>query len=411
MWLRFQTLQTTDHNCDVTFILKLLPSHSNSLFVVRLIWLLAGLVAGQRVDDFTCPDTLPGFYPHLYSCDRYWACSEGEAEERTCGNGLGFIDTDETFTLEQCAELHLVECGERTELEPAVSSPHCPRAWGTYEDSEDCGVFWVCQAGKATRYSCPPGLAYDKESHGCRWADQVAECSGPVMLDEVGGQFQCPHSQPGVFTKHAHPEDCRQYYLCISGLPREYGCPLGTVFNTGTGNGADGECSDPELVPECREYYGDQEFPSSKVLRGGEEEARERARSSNTQLSRNSLARPRPGAQQAQQPQQSSRPAPVTLQEVLDRPSQGRARPVRPTSPPPPPPPPPATQRPARLEVSHSPLLLTFVITNHLPGHHKQTQSEDQLQANSGDDPTYPSLHHPDFVQSGQTFLVKVRAE
>ena len=41
---------------------------------------------------------------------------------------------------------------------------------------------------------------------------------------------------------------CRQYYLCIGGVPREYGCPLGAVFNIGSGNGVDGECSDPELV-------------------------------------------------------------------------------------------------------------------------------------------------------------------
>ena len=330
------------------------------MFAVRLICLLAVLVAataGQRLDDFTCPDSLPGFYPHLYSCDKYWACSDGEAEQRTCGNGLGFIDTDETFTLEQCAELHLVECGERTELEPAISSPHCPRAWGTYEDEEDCSVFWVCMAGKATRYSCPPGLAYDKESRGCRWADQVAECSGLGVVDEVGGQFQCPTSPPGVFTKHAHPEDCRQYYLCIGGLPREYGCPLGTVFNTGTGNGEDGECSDPEQVPECREYYGDQEFDtrllSSNGFSGGEE-GRERARSSNSQQSRNSLTRPSSGSEQAQS-EQFSRPAPVSLQQILDRPSASRARPARPTttSPAPPPPTPPsATQRPARLEVS-----------------------------------------------------------
>ena len=27
-----------------------------------------------------------------------------------------------------------MECGERTELEPAISTPHCPRAWGTFED-------------------------------------------------------------------------------------------------------------------------------------------------------------------------------------------------------------------------------------------------------------------------------------
>ena len=31
-------------------------------------------------------------------------------------------------------------------------------------------------------------------------------------------------------------------------MPREYGCPLGAVFNIGSGNGVDGECSDPELV-------------------------------------------------------------------------------------------------------------------------------------------------------------------
>ena len=111
---------------------------------------MAGTTA-QLVDDFSCPDDLEGFYPHLYSCDKYWHCSQGLADLRTCGNGLGFIDTDPTFTLEQCAELHLVECGERTELEPPISTPHCPRAWGTFEDQEDCSVFWVCQDGKANR--------------------------------------------------------------------------------------------------------------------------------------------------------------------------------------------------------------------------------------------------------------------
>ena len=236
-----------------------------------MVLLLAGCVASraQLVDDFSCPDTLEGYYPHLYSCDKYWQCTEGEATLRTCGNGLGFIDTDPTFTLEQCNELHLVECGERTELEPPISTPHCPRAWGTYEDLEDCGVFWVCQDGKANRYECPPGLAYDKESRGCRWADQVAECSSSLVVDEEGGEFKCPKSAPGVFTKHAHPADCRQYYLCISGVPREYGCPLGTVFNTGTGNGVDGECSDPDQVPECRDYYGDEEFDVRQLSGNG----------------------------------------------------------------------------------------------------------------------------------------------
>ena len=55
------------------------------------------------------------------------------------------------YKLEQCEELHLVECGARTELEPAISTTNCPRLWGTFADPEDCGVFWKCQDGKANR--------------------------------------------------------------------------------------------------------------------------------------------------------------------------------------------------------------------------------------------------------------------
>ena len=89
----------------------------------------------------------------LLSCDKYWACVEGLAELRTCGNGLAFIDDErEEYKVEQCEELHLVECGARTQLEPAISSTNCPRLWGTFEDPEDCGVFWRCQDGKANRW-------------------------------------------------------------------------------------------------------------------------------------------------------------------------------------------------------------------------------------------------------------------
>ena len=45
-------------------------------------------------DGFTCPDGYKGFYPHGVSCDKYWACDDGETELRTCGNGLAYDDTD-----------------------------------------------------------------------------------------------------------------------------------------------------------------------------------------------------------------------------------------------------------------------------------------------------------------------------
>jgi len=230
-------------------------------FAVLGLAAVAG-VLGQAeydyTDDFSCPDELEGFYPHLYSCDKYWACTEGVAELRTCGNGLAFIDTDEEYKLEQCEELHLVECGERTELEPAISTTNCPRLWGTFADPEDCGVFWKCQDGKANRYECPPGLAYSQESHTCLWISEVPDCSFKTIPIDETEEFVCPADTPaGAFTKHPHPLDCRQFFLCIGGIPREQGCPLGEVFDAGTGSGIDGKCTSPEAVAECADYYAD----------------------------------------------------------------------------------------------------------------------------------------------------------
>merc|ERR1712123_337296 len=159
----------------------------NSKLLVVLV--LVAAVSGQE-DDFSCPDDFLGFYPHLYSCDKYWSCEDGLAELRTCGNGLAFIDTDESYKLEQCNELHLVDCGARTEIEPPISTNNCPGLYGTFPD----------------------------------------------------------------------PADCRQYFLCINGVPREQGCPLGEVFNAGSGSGEDGQCTDPEIVPECANYYSDNEL-------------------------------------------------------------------------------------------------------------------------------------------------------
>ena len=41
------------------------------------------------------------------------------------------------------------------------------------------------------------------------------------------------------------------------------------MFNVGSGNGVDGECSDPDQVPECRDYYGDQDFDPRTLANQG----------------------------------------------------------------------------------------------------------------------------------------------
>jgi Chitin binding Peritrophin-A domain len=158
-------------------------------------------------------------------------------------------------------------CLHYSSTEPAVSTAHCPRLYGIFADEAKCDVFWNCWNGEASRYQCSPGLAYDREARVCMWADQVPECKNEGLLRntkkiieyfhklsfvEVANGFSCPAAgeiaNAGSFSRHAHPEDCRKYYICLEGVAREYGCPIGTVFKIGDSDGS-GNCEDPEDVP------------------------------------------------------------------------------------------------------------------------------------------------------------------
>lgn len=63
--------------------------------------------------SFQCPDSF-GFYSHFKSCDKYWACENGTATLKLCGNGLVFDDTDSLR--ENCAYPFSVDCGTRNDL-------------------------------------------------------------------------------------------------------------------------------------------------------------------------------------------------------------------------------------------------------------------------------------------------------
>ena len=104
---------------------------SQSSLVLFILVLLSAtslnLINAQKQDNFQCPDQFEGFYPHLYSCDRYWKCKDGVPTLETCGNGLAFDDTDPTFAKENCDYIQHIECGNRDEFEPPISTQNCPR--------------------------------------------------------------------------------------------------------------------------------------------------------------------------------------------------------------------------------------------------------------------------------------------
>jgi len=306
------------------------------------------------------------------SCDKFWECKEGIATLELCGNGEGFADLDPTYTTKNCDYLYNVECGNRTDVEPAISAPNCPRLYGTFPDPDDCAAFYNCRDGLANRFTCAPGLAFDENSRVCKWTDQVQRCKDLKALqiedEEENEEFICPDNVPvGIFSKHAHPADCRQYFVCISGVPREYGCPLGTVFKIG-GSEFDGKCADPEEVPECANYYGDLEFDKQELVRAGvdpEAVGAKVAPAGRVRVGgRSRLNRPKPPPpppapiieeeeeEEAFVPRAPPRPPVRNSNSFRSRPSRPRTRTESKPAPPPPPPPPtpaPTTPRPILL--------------------------------------------------------------
>lgn len=281
-------------------------------------------VTAQSFEDFVCPDEFEGYYPHDLSCDRFWECKEGIASLETCGNGLAFSDIDPTYTTKNCLEIYNVECGARTELEPPISAPNCPRLYGTFDAPDDCTAFYNCRDGHADRFSCAPGLAFNPEKRVCDWADQVDACK--QNKEEAGEDpevFACPGNVPvGIFSKHPHPEDCRQFFVCIAGIPREYGCPIGTVFKVGEDQ-FEGQCADPADVPECTNYYGDLEFDKEELVKSGVD-----PEAVGVEVRAQPVPRPRANRPRAEKPRANS-PLIAELVEVAER---------RNPQPPPPPP-------------------------------------------------------------------------
>ncbi|XP_071520133.1 protein obstructor-E isoform X4 [Panulirus ornatus] len=227
---------------------------------------LAQETAGDFVyDDFICPEE-NGFFAHANQCDAYWSCVDGVPQFRLCGNGLVF-DNSNNSTLEHCNYPFTVDCTGRPNLEPPISTPHCPNLYGIFSDNDDCAVFWSCWDGEASKYACAPGLAYDRVSRVCNWMDNVPECK--AQRDLLQQDFNCPAAGElvavGSFSRHAHPDDCRQYFVCFDGTAREYGCPIGSVFHIGKQEGL-GQCADPEEVPGCEDYYGDLDIKTLRSL-------------------------------------------------------------------------------------------------------------------------------------------------
>jgi len=211
---------------------------------------------------FQCPEK-NGYFPDVKQCDAYYACIDNVADRRLCPDGLLF---DERSILSvKCDSPFNVECGDRTELQPAQSSVQCPRKNGyfSHEDPSTCDRFYSCVDGLATVIPCPSGLIYDDYRGTCTWpADaQRPGCEKEnIKREKLSDGFSCPdgevlgqNGRPLPHPTYAHPEDCQKFYICRNGVQPQLGsCPAGTVYHEQSL-----KCEDPENTPGCEKWFDD----------------------------------------------------------------------------------------------------------------------------------------------------------
>ncbi|KAG8234151.1 hypothetical protein J437_LFUL014519 [Ladona fulva] len=192
-----------------------------------------------------CPEP-NGFFADATQCDKYYACTDGQVEERLCPDGMVFNDFSPVH--EKCDLPFNIDCSKRPELQSPKPSKNCPRQNGyfAHDDRAVCDKFYYCVDGKFNAITCPDGLVYNQKTGICTWPDEAKRdgCSSKEVF-----QFDCPKQNPmsGVLhPRYSDPVDCQYFYVCINGeVPRRNGCSLGKVFNDATKS-----CDHPKNVPE-----------------------------------------------------------------------------------------------------------------------------------------------------------------
>ncbi|KAF2883114.1 hypothetical protein ILUMI_23055 [Ignelater luminosus] len=219
-----------------------------------------------NAQQFKCPPK-DGSYEDPIQCDKFYECVDGVPKEKLCPDGLVFDPT--IRKINKCDQPFNVECGDRTELQPAQPSRLCPRRNGFFAHPEPsvCNIFFNCIEGDHTEIRCTAGLHFDEYSGTCVWPQSAGRqgCDDTTTKKLKDG-FECPkdgqidaNGQLIVHPKYAHPTDCQRFYVCLNGEePRDLGCQVGEVYNDESQR-----CDAPENVPGCEEWYKDEPAPKA----------------------------------------------------------------------------------------------------------------------------------------------------
>lgn len=218
-------------------------------FLSPIVIVLGLLVTGLHQGASQCPEP-NSRAPLGNQCDAYIECRDGQARELLCPDGLVFNEKKTKLNRYPCDYPVEVDCGSRSQLQPANPSEHCPHRFGLnrHEETANCGQFWNCVDGRPFLYNCPEGLAFSVNTLRCEYPDEAPGCDPEAYLG-----FRCPTPDPVLMElflnnpRYPHPSDCRKFYVCLNGVtPRLQHCQGGFGFNAEMN-----VCDKIENVPGC----------------------------------------------------------------------------------------------------------------------------------------------------------------
>lgn len=149
-----------------------------------------------------------GFVNDVSGCPNYFACVNGKAYPGVCPQGSHFNPA-------------------RSACDFAPANGRCDNicpSMGvhTYPVEKSCTDYTFCYHGEESVFKCAAGLQYDQEIGQCNLEVRVRCMPNPCPQRDV----------PGVPVFVANPNDCRSYFVCISGDLLSLNCPPGTLFNS-----------------------------------------------------------------------------------------------------------------------------------------------------------------------------------
>ncbi|XP_050690415.1 protein obstructor-E-like [Eriocheir sinensis] len=108
-----------------------------------------------------------------------------------------------------------------------------PHGLHHFPDLSSCDGYYTCLGGSLLLWHrCPAGLHFNR-----RLAAKLLPCDRPEHAD-------CEALLDPKKSVHRSPDSCREFFVCVGGVPKRHRCHLGQVFNEKLSI-----CSLPEKVP------------------------------------------------------------------------------------------------------------------------------------------------------------------